>query len=53
MKAEGKKDILFVLYILTVLILTVIYFSVPERQEFIDFQVKWWSEFWTTAKSFF
>jgi hypothetical protein len=44
MKAENKKNILFVLYILTVLVLAVIYFSVPERREFIAFNMKWWKE---------
>ena len=42
----SKKDMLFVLYIVTVLVLAVIYFSVPERKEFIEFHVKWWKEFW-------
>ena len=46
MRDEGNKDILFVLYILAVLILAVIYFTVPERKEFIEFQFKWWKEFW-------
>jgi len=46
MKAENKKRILFVLYMLTVLVLVLIYFSVPERKEFIEFHLRWWKEFW-------
>ncbi|MBI4683201.1 MAG: hypothetical protein HY757_08905 [Nitrospirae bacterium] len=45
-KAEGRKDLVFVLYIMAVLILAVIYFTVPERKEFIGFQLEWWKEFW-------
>jgi len=44
MKENSIKDRLFVLYILTVLVLTIIYFTVPERKEFLDFQLKWWNE---------
>lgn len=45
MEEGRKKDILFYVYILAVVILAVIYFTVPERKEFIDFQVNWWKEF--------
>jgi hypothetical protein len=44
MKAEGGKDIYFILYLIIVLILAVIYFTVPERALFIDNQLKWWKE---------
>lgn len=50
MKENAKKDKLFILYILIVLVLAVIYFSVPERKEFLDFQVKWWSGMWEVIK---
>ncbi len=53
MKEEGKKNILFVIYITAVVVLAVIYFTVPERQAFFDFQLKWWGEFWSLLKSFF
>ena len=43
MKKRGK-EILFIVYILTVLILAVIYFTVPERALFIENQIEWWSE---------
>ena len=50
MKENAKKERLFILYILTVLVLAVIYFTVPERKEFFDFQVKWWSEMWQVIR---
>ncbi len=50
MKENSKKDVQFILYILTVLILAVIYFTVPERKEFLDFQLKWWGEMWQVIK---
>jgi len=45
MKADHSKNILFVLYLLSVLVLAVIYFTVPERTEFIEFNIRWWKEF--------
>jgi hypothetical protein len=50
MKENNKKDMLFVLYILTVFVLAMIYFTVPERKEFLDFQLKWWGEMWQVIK---
>ncbi len=38
MKEKQSKDIFLILYILTILILTVIYFPVPERKLFIETQ---------------
>ena len=40
----GGKEILFIIYILSVLILAVIYFTVPERAIFLENQMEWWSE---------
>jgi len=51
MKAEDRKDIYFILYIIIVLILAVIYFTVPERAFFIDNQLKWWKEMWEVILS--
>ena len=48
--SRNVGSILFILYILTVLVLAVIYFTVPERKEFFDFQVKWWGEMWQVIK---
>jgi hypothetical protein len=45
MTEEQKKDILYIVFIVTVIILAVIYFSVPERSKFIENQLKWWKEF--------
>ncbi len=46
MKAEDRENTFFIIFILIVLALAVIYFTVPERPAFIDYQIKWWSEFW-------
>lgn len=51
MKTENKKNMLFVLYLLTVLVLALIYFSVPERKEFLEFNLRWWKEFWRVLGS--
>jgi hypothetical protein len=51
MKTENKKNILFVLYLLTVLVLAVMYFTVPERKEFLEFNLRWWKEFWQVLDS--
>ena len=53
MKSERIKNIYFAIYMIAVIILASIYFTVPERKEFIDFQVKWWSEFREVLISFF
>ncbi len=45
-KFEGRRDSLFVLYMLAVFVLAVIYFTVPERAEFFEFQLKWWGQMW-------
>ncbi len=52
MKEERGRDIIFVLYILIVLALAIIYFSVPERALFIENQIKWWREFWDVVRGF-
>lgn len=46
MQEKDKKDILLFLYILIVLVLGVIYFTVPERANFFEFQLEWWREMW-------
>jgi len=51
MEENRSKDIVFVLFILTVLILSVIYFSMPERVTFMANEIKWWSEFWDIVKT--
>ena len=53
MRDEEKKNILFYMYITAVLVLAVVYFTVPERKAFLDFQLKWWGEFWSVVKSIF
>jgi len=50
MKEEKAKDIFLILYLLIVLVLTVVYFFVPERKIFIENTIKWWSELWDIIK---
>jgi len=40
------ENIIFIIFMLVVLILAVVYFSVPERALFIENQIKWWGELW-------
>jgi len=51
MKSENKQNIFFVLFIVTISVLAVIYFSVPERKEFLEFNMRWWKEFWSVLDS--
>ncbi len=44
MKDENRKNICFITYIVSVMVLAIIYFAVPERKEFIGFQIEWWKE---------
>ena len=45
MTEKQKNDFLYIVFIVTVLILAVLYFSVPERSNFIENQLTWWTEF--------
>ena len=47
---ERKKDVLFVILLLTILVLAGVYFSMPERSEFLQFQFKWWEEMWEVIR---
>jgi hypothetical protein len=49
---EKNRDISFILFIVTILILSVVYFSVPERVQFMEFQIIWWKEFLSVLTSF-
>lgn len=51
MEENRSKDIIFILFIVTVLILSVLYFSVPERALFIENGMKWWGEFWDFVRT--
>ena len=44
-KLKDRKDVIQVLFILIILIMAVIYFTVPERAAFIENQLNWWGEF--------
>lgn len=48
---EDRKDILFVLYMLIVLVMAIVYFSIPERSSFFDYQFKWWGQMWNIIRS--
>lgn len=50
-ESEVRKSTFFVLYIIAIVIMAVIYFSVPEREAFLENQVQWWSEMWKVIKS--
>jgi hypothetical protein len=52
MTEENRKDILFIAFIVAVIMLAVIYFSVPERALFFENQLKWWGEFRDTFLGF-
>jgi len=43
---KERKDIFFTIFLIIVIILAVLYFSVPERRLFIENQIKWWGELW-------
>lgn len=52
MKRENRQDIYAVLYIVVLLVMAVIYFAIPARKQFIDYQLVWWGEMWDMIKSF-
>ncbi|MEE8330106.1 MAG: hypothetical protein V3R54_09275 [Thermodesulfovibrionia bacterium] len=51
MKENRSKDGVFLLFILAVSVMSILYFSVPERMDFIKNQIKWWGELWDIVKS--
>lgn len=53
MKKRDRQDPYFMLYMLTIIVLAVVYFSVPERAVFFDFQMRWWNEMGAVVRSFF
>ncbi len=50
MKENNIKDGIFLLFILAVFVLSILYFSAPERMVFIENQIKWWDELWYIVK---
>jgi len=44
MREDRAKDFVFVLYVLVVLALTVVYFTVPERTAFLSNALDWWAD---------
>jgi hypothetical protein len=52
MTEEQKKNYLYILFIVVVIVLALIYFSVPERAKFFENQILWWKEFNETFLGF-
>lgn len=50
MKEEQGNTILFAVYMIIVLVLAVIYFTVPERSDFFNYQLQWWGQMWDVIK---
>ena len=44
MKKEKKGNIVFILYLIVILTLAIVYFTVPERAEIIRRSIDWWSQ---------
>jgi hypothetical protein len=51
MKEETWNEILFTAFIIVIVFLALIYFTVPERTDFIEFQKGWWKELWLVITS--
>jgi hypothetical protein len=45
MKEEHLRDTILVLYLLVILVLTLIYFIVPERGIILNNAIEWWAGF--------
>jgi hypothetical protein len=52
MTEERKRNIIYIVFIIAIIIMAVIYFSVPERVKFFENQLKWWKEFREVFLSF-
>lgn len=46
-----KTNIILFIYLIIIIILAVIYFSVPERELFLENQMEWWREFFGLIRS--
>jgi hypothetical protein len=49
--SERLKDILFAVYVLIVVTLSILYFSVPERAQFMEYQLQWWKDLWSALQA--
>ncbi len=45
MNKERVKDLVFALFMIVVLALAIIYFTVPERTMFLNNTIEWWLGF--------
>ncbi len=50
---ELYREIFFIVYLVVTVLLAAGYFSVPERVQFMEFQIEWWKELFTVILSFF
>jgi hypothetical protein len=48
---KRKRDILFLIYLLVIIVLAVIYFTVPERRMFLEDQIERYREFFRLVRS--
>ncbi len=48
---KRRHDILFLIYLMIIIILAVMYFTVPERKMFLENQLEWWREFCKLVRS--
>lgn len=46
-----KTNIILFIYLIIIIILAVIYFSVPERELFLENQMEWWRGFFRLIRS--
>ena len=46
MKKDFGRDVIFTVFIMAVLALAVVYFTVPERAFFLEHQIEWWNGIW-------
>jgi hypothetical protein len=49
---ERHKEIFFIVFIVAIVALSAVYFSVPERVLFMEFQITWWRKFFSVLLSF-
>ncbi|MEW6599473.1 MAG: hypothetical protein AB1499_00740 [Nitrospirota bacterium] len=52
MNTLNRENIFFAIFVAAVIVLAAIYFSVPERMDFLDFNIRWWKELLLALKSF-
>lgn len=51
MRKRERTELSYILYVVLVVVLAGIYFFVPERREFFDYQRVWWGQMWRVIVS--